>query len=88
MSDNDKNGIGLCVFFSLGELASLLFRDDFEYSLFEQEYVIATHTGYTEKEIMMMTRPKRIQMFERIVKDMENENDWRRVLLETIAHVG
>lgn len=54
--------------------------------MFEQEYVIATHTGYTEKEIMMMTRPKRIQMFERIVKDMENENDWKRILLETIAH--
>lgn len=86
MSDNDKDCIGLRVFFSLGELAALLFHDDFEYALDEQEYVIATHTGFTEKEITMMTRPRRIKMFERIVKDMENENDWRRVLLETIAH--
>jgi hypothetical protein len=54
----------------------------------EQEYVIATHTGFTQKEIMMMTRPKRIQMFERILKDVENENDWRKILLETIAKAG
>ena len=50
--------------------------------------MIATRTGFTQKEIVMMTRPKRIQMFERILKDVENENDWRKILLETIAKAG
>ena len=79
----DRSGIRL--FFPACWLGRYLFWDAFEYPFDEQVYLIAKNTGYTHTEILSLTRPERLKLFERIRKDVENDIEYRRILLETIA---
>jgi len=76
------------IFFPLSELAALLFQDDYEYGSDEQEYLIATHTGFTRKEIISLTRAERIKLFERIKLDVENDTEYKKQLLEFTARAA
>ena len=49
---------------------------------------MSTHTSFTQKEILSLTRPERIKIFERIKTDVENETEWKRLVLETIIKVS
>jgi len=77
-----------CIFFPLSELAALLFQDDYEYGPDEQEYLIATHTGFTRKEIISLTRAERIKLFERIKLEVEDEAEYKKALLEVTARAA
>jgi hypothetical protein len=65
-----------------------LFQDPYEYGLDEQIYLLARHTGLTLTEILSLTRSERIKMFERLLKDLNNEHDYKRAILESIARLG
>ena len=80
-----RGGSELRLFFPASELAPILFDDDYEYGIDEQVYIVSSRLSYTRSEILALTRPERIALFERIVKDIENEADYKRAVYQALS---
>lgn len=65
-----------------------MFIDDYEYGVEEQFYILSKHLHYTNSEVLALTRPERIKLFERIVTDIENEAEYKRAVLKALANFG
>jgi hypothetical protein len=65
-----------------------LFQDDYEYGIDEQIYIVSKYLNYTRSEVLGLTRPERIVMFERIVKDIEGDEQYKREVLKALSRLA